>query len=105
MPRACKLPVCAQDALDEGRPVVGALGADGLDGPGGIEQEDLGIEALYFNLLLLAWLQRQRADPFKLVFLCHFEWYCREEALGCERRESQGSYSRERWADVAGSGE
>lgn len=42
---------------------MGALGADGLDGAGGIDQQDLGaVEAVDLDLVLLAHGKRQRLD-------------------------------------------
>ncbi len=50
---------------------MGAPGTDGLDRPGSVEQQDFGIEPLHLDFLLLARLQRERANAFELVFLCH----------------------------------
>lgn len=50
---------------------MGALGPNSLDRAGGVDKEDLCVQALNFHLLLIAWLQIQRSDAFQLVFLSH----------------------------------
>lgn len=71
MPWTSKLSVGAQDALDERSSIMGALGPNSLDRAGGVDKEDLCVQALNFHLLLIAWLQIQRSDAFQLVFLSH----------------------------------
>ncbi|TKW52640.1 hypothetical protein CTA1_11783 [Colletotrichum tanaceti] len=57
-----------EDTFDEGSAVVGALGTDSLDGAAGVDKQDLcTLDALDLNLLLVAWLERQRGDGLELV--------------------------------------
>lgn len=83
---------------------MGAAGTDRLDGSGRIEQQDFGVEALDLDLLLLAGLQGQRADPLELVLLGHVLWCRRKEASRLWFRGGQDSSDWQDGADGASCG-
>ena len=48
-----------------------ALGAHGLDLAAGIDEKNIGLESIYFHLLLLTGLERQGLHALQLVLLRH----------------------------------
>lgn len=79
MPGAGQTAVCGQNSIDQRSSIVGALCTDSLDLAAIIEEEDLGVEAFNFDLLLGAWLEVERGDALELVLLGHGFWGCSTE--------------------------
>jgi hypothetical protein len=92
VPRAGQTASGGQDALDERRAIVCALGANGLDFSAGVDEQDFSVlDALNLDLLLVARGGRESGDVLELKLLGGHDWYREGEAssLGGLRRRSK----------------